>query len=293
MNRRVLCALGANVVLATMLPAIAQEAPALPKVLRIFREEVKQGKSTAHEKTEASFVKMFTRNKYPVYSIGCYVLAGPSEAWFFEGHDSYKSIENVENIIEKNAAMKADFATLESLDGELRTNSSTMVAVLRDDLSYRTAQFAQELPKTRYFTISIVRIRPYTDLRLAETAKQAIAATEKANSEVPVATYQVTSGGPAGMYMLFSPMKSLETMDEAPARSRALMQAMGMDNAMAFYKSASEIITNVQTVLLGIDPKMSYVSKEFAAQDPDFWTPKPAMAKPAAPKPAEKSGAGQ
>ena len=27
--------------------------------------------------------------------------------------------------------------------------------------------------------------------------------------------------------------------------------------------------------LMSIDPKMSYVSKEMAAGDPDFWTPKP------------------
>jgi hypothetical protein len=42
-----------------------------------------------------------------------------------------------------------------------------------------------------------------------------------------------------------------------------------------FLKSAGEIIAGEEAILFGINPKMSYVSKEFAAGDPEFWTPKP------------------
>ena len=159
-------ALATGVLIVTVLPVAAQEE-SLPPVLRIFREEIKQGKSAAHEKTEASFVKMLTKHKYPNYSLACDVVAGPSEAWFFEGHDSFKSVENAEMMVEKNPAIRADFSLLDATDGELRVNSSTMLAVFRDDLSYRAVQFATELGKTRYFTMSIVRARPYMDARLA------------------------------------------------------------------------------------------------------------------------------
>lgn len=289
------CALGASALLITIFQAAAQDAPALPKVLRIFREEVKQGKGAAHEKNEVAWAKATAKYKYPAHSLACDVVAGPSEAWFFEAHNSFKSIQDVSTLIEKNPAMRAEFATLDSLDGELRTNEVTMVAVLRDDLSYRTAQFAQELPKTRYFSLTIARIRPFTDLRFAELGKQVISAYEKANLEVPNATYQVVSGAPGGMYLLISPMKSMETMDEAPARSKSMMTAMGMEKSAALYKNASEVITGTQTLLLAINPKMSYMSKDFTSQDPEFWTPKPAInsMKPASPKPAEKPPAGQ
>jgi hypothetical protein len=295
--RSIGCALCASVFFVTVFQAGAQEAPALPKVLRIFREEVKQGRGAAHEKTEASFVKMFTKYKYPVYSIGCDVLAGPTEAWFFEAHDSFKSIQNAETMIEKNAAIKADFASLDSMDGELRTNSTTMIAVLRDELSYHASQFAQDLPKARYFSMSINRIRPSTGPRLTELVKELIAANEKAMIEVPFSTYQVVAGGPGGgvMYLVFRPMKSLETMDGNPERGKALRTAMGSDQYAAYTKGIGEIETESQSLLLAINPKMSYVSKDMAAQDPDFWTPKPAIgsAKPAAPKQAEKPPAGQ
>ena len=44
-------ALSTGVLFATVFQAMAQDAPALPKVLRIYREEIKQGKDAAHEKT--------------------------------------------------------------------------------------------------------------------------------------------------------------------------------------------------------------------------------------------------
>lgn len=293
MKLRAIGAWGAGVCLITMFQAAAQDAPGLPKVLRIFREEIKQGKSAAHEKSEASFAKMFGKYKYGAYTLGCVMVAGPSEAWFFEGHESIKSIQNVDATVDKNAAMKAEFATLDGADGELRTNSTTMIAVLRDDLSYRADEFAKDLAKTRYFELTIMRVRPFLDARFAELGKQVIAADQKAGLEVPNATYQVVTGGPTGTYLLFAPMKSLDTLDDTPNRSKAMLGAMGMEKASALYKNASEVIASVQYLLLSINPKMSYVPKEVAEQDPEFWTPKPATtsAKPA--RPAEKPPAGQ
>ncbi len=293
MKLRTIGALCASVVFVTGFQAIAQDAPALPPVLRIIREEVKQGKDTAHEKTETNWAKMAAKHKYGAYYLGCNVVAGPSEAWFFEVHDSFKAIQGTDDAREKNAAMKADLTMAASMDGELLVNSNTMIAVLRPDLSYRAAQFAQEIPKMRYFNMTIARIRPFTDMRFAELGKEVIAANTKANVDVPTAIYQVVSGGPAGMYLFFQPMKSLETMDSYPARSAAMMQAMGMDKMMALFKNAGEIVVGTQSLLLSFNPKMSYVSKEIASQDPDFWTPKAAMTAKPAPKAQEKTGGGQ
>ena len=56
-----------------------------------------------------------------------------------------------------------------------------------------------------------------------------------------------------------------------------------MSDAKKFLKTAGEVIAGEESILFQIDPKMSYVSKEFTSGDPDFWSPKPAKAK-AAPK---------
>jgi hypothetical protein len=293
MKLRTVGALCAGVFLVTGYQAVGQDAPGLPKVLRIYREEIKQGKDSAHEKTEANFAKMAMKHKSTAYYLGCNVVAGPSDVWFFEAHDSFKTIQAADDMRGKNPAMKADLSMADNMDGELRVNATSMIAVLRDDLSYRAAQFSQELPKTRYFNLTIARIRPFTDMRFAELGKQVIAANEKANIDVPTAIYQVVSGGPSGMYLFFQPMKSMETMDTVPARMAAVAQAMGTEKMMALYKNAGEVITGTQVFLLAFNPKMSYLSKEMAAQDPDFWTPKPAVTAKPAPKPQEKPGGGQ
>jgi hypothetical protein len=52
-----------------VLPAPAQPAaaPAPPKIIQIFREEVKPGKTAAHAKIEVGWPRAFAKAKWPVY----------------------------------------------------------------------------------------------------------------------------------------------------------------------------------------------------------------------------------
>src|ERR1700693_2302328 len=59
-----------------------------PKMIRIFREEIKQGKDAAHEKVEAAYVRAFSKVNYVNY-FALVPLTGPNETWFVEAHDSY------------------------------------------------------------------------------------------------------------------------------------------------------------------------------------------------------------
>ena len=79
MKLRTIGAACASVFFVTGYQAVAQDT-GLPKVLRIYREEVKQGKDAAHEKAEANFARVAAKYKSPVYYLGCNVVAGPSEA---------------------------------------------------------------------------------------------------------------------------------------------------------------------------------------------------------------------
>ena len=54
--------------------------------------------------------------------------------------------------------------------------------------------------------------------------------------------------------------------------------------------AANRVVLSTDTVLYAFSPKMSYVSKEFASADPDFWSPKPKAAQ-SAPAPAKSGGA--
>ena len=64
MKRNLLTILAVCLMFSAALPALAQEGSP-SKVIQIFREEVKYGKGSAHEKNEAAFVAAFKRAKWP------------------------------------------------------------------------------------------------------------------------------------------------------------------------------------------------------------------------------------
>lgn len=75
-------------------------------------------------------------------------------------------------------------------------------------------------------------------------------------------------------------------MDDIPARQKALAEAMGADKYGQLMKGSGETFVSIDSNLFAVSPRMSYVAKATADQDPEFWNPKPE----AAAKPKEKAG---
>src|SRR5260370_24495514 len=227
---------------------------------------------------------MNARLKPPAHALAMTSLTSTSQAWFLEGHESFASIGDTEAFYAK-PAVKPEIDALDAQDAEFRSSSRQWIAVFRNDLSYRIPQMLESLPKARYVNVLIFRVHQGRDQEFVDLAKTAVAALGKSGSDQPVAVYQVVSGMPIGTFLLFEPSASLKTLDDAPARSEAMMNAMGDSGSKRFVKSAGETLASTESLLFTINPKMSYPPKEVAAGDPDFWTPK--AAKPAA-KPAGK-----
>lgn len=289
MNRTLSSLLGTGLMCAAFTLSAQPSDP--PKVLHIFREDIKEGRGGAHEKSEFKFAQMLAKNKYPNYSLAMTTVTGTSQAWFLEAHESFDSIGNAAAFMEKET-VKPEFDLLDSQDAEYRSSSRSWIAIYHPEMSYHGKELVETLPKARFFNVITFRVRQDHDQEFVELAKTAVAALDKAGSDQPVATYQIVSGAPNGTYLLFEPTASMKSLDQGPARSAAFYRAMGDSAMKKFMKSAGETIATEESVLFGINPKMSYVSKELAAGDPEFWTPKPAKpaAKPAA-KAADKSSA--
>jgi hypothetical protein len=249
----------------------AQDLPDPPAVLRIFREDIKQGMDAAHERSENAFMTEAARAKYPANIIGMTSITGPSQAWFLEAHDSFNAISTTLAAFDKP---DADFAKLDALDGELRSGSTSWIAVYRPDLSFHGQELLQNLPKARFFNIDMIRIQPGHDHEFAELRHMVVDAAQRAISDQPVAVYQIVSGLPAGTYLSFEPITSLKTMDASDDRTREMYRAMGSTTTRRYVKAVADEITSQESRLFAINPKMSYVSKEFAAGDPNFWSPR-------------------
>lgn len=281
MSDRSTCGLALFLITASL--TLGQTPAEPPKVLRITRQTVKPGRAAAQERIWTLAAHAMARTKYPANVLALSSVSGDSEVWLLESHESFASVEDADGVVEKTPALKWSLGQYEAQNGELVSALRRMLAVYRKDLSYHGEPFMQDLPKMRYLSVVMVRLHPARDAEFADAIKLVTGTYEKINSDQPLVIYQVVSGAPGPAYLFFSPMASLKTMDEAPARGGAIRASMGEENAATMLKTSAAVTAASESFLFTLNPRMSYVSKEFAAVDPDFWIPKP-------PKPAMAPG---
>ena len=294
MKKSLLFVFAVCVFVSTAFQAAAQQSAPTepPKVLAIFREDIKPARSAAHEKVETGYVRASQKAKWPVYYIAMTAVYGGSDAWFLTGYDSFAALQKDHENAEKNTQFTADNERMDALDAEFRTGQRGIVCVLNEEM---TLGGGFDVSQMRYFSVNTVRVRPGHDQEYQEARKLILQAVKKANTNAHSVVYAVTAGMPSGTYLIFTPRKSLAELDPNPAMAKAVQDALGEDNAKKRQKLLADSVISTETSVYAFSPKMSYVPKEWAKTGGDFWTPKPpppprpAAKKPAAgDKPAEK-----
>ena len=98
----------------------AQDMTSPPKVLSIYREFVKPGKSgMPHEKAESAFVQAMTRAKWPTHYLTVTSLSGKPRALFLTRYDSFEAWEKDALATQKNEALSAALDRAAVADGDL------------------------------------------------------------------------------------------------------------------------------------------------------------------------------
>ena len=252
-------------------------------LMRIFREDIKSGKSAAHEKVESAYVRAFSKAAYPTY-IALEGMTGTSQAWFVERYDTYEQMEKAIHL-SQSEPLKSALQTLEAQDGELRSSERNMIATYQPALSYLPSP--PNLVKYRFYAVATVRIRPGRNADFQELRKMLNDAYAKAGQKRRFVVYSVNSGMPGGTYLVFSGIESLKALDPAPG-AMAMPEAFGADNLAKYSKLYGETVISSENTLFAVNPRMSNPPKEFITADPSFWAPKPTPAKPAATPPAQQ-----
>lgn len=267
--------------------AVAQTPSQMPKVLWIYREDAKPARTAAHQRVEQGLAQHWAKAKVAPF-LGMEAVSGnANEVMFLSGYDSLAAFEKDYQTFGK-ASSGAEYEALTRQEAELVNSVRSSVALLRPDLSYHPEKMPGMLPQCRYFSIETFRVRLGKDAEFAAGGKMFQDAFEKLKSTQPYAMYQVIMGAPEGTYLLFSPRKSLKEVDDDFANQGALMQAFGEENMKNLMKSTGDVFLSMESNVYVFNPNMSNVSKEFAAGDPKFWTPKPMAKRPPA---AKKEGA--
>jgi hypothetical protein len=254
--------------------AQAKEPPDPPTLLVIYREEVRPGKGAAHSANEQAWSAAFTKGQAPVQWLGMTTIAGPNEAWFLSGHESYAAFQKIEDAMEANATLTAEGDKYSEKDGELLNRTSTIIARYRPNLSYGSKV---AIPQMRYMQVDVVQVRPGHAAEFNEAWQSIVASHAKAKMNEHWAVYTVESGMAAGTYLFFYPHKSLDHLDGVAAMHTAAeyRDAVGESGRAKQTQMVKDGVASQQTLLFAFRPRMSLLSKDFIDQDPAFWTPKP------------------
>lgn len=264
--------------------AAAQEQPAgPPPVLSISQEEIKPGSMGSHEKQVASYLALFNRANVGGHRLGLVPVSGDdNQVVYLEGYPSFAELEvtrkKMEDTFAASPALQAELDALEQRTGPMHATQKTMLAVYRPDLSYRPHGM-EGVAKSRYFSVSTSRINSGRTTDYEEWVKQLNRAREKANLDEHTAVYQVLSGAPFGTFMTFFAYRSLSEWDafgrNMQARNKAIDEALGGEVVVKQRREMAEaIFAASQSNLYAFNPKISRPATQFAAADPDFWSPK-------------------
>lgn len=274
-----LCTVGSSVVRAADAPLGTKR----PKVLQIFAEEVKPGRAPAHMKSEAGWPAALRKANNKGYYLA---MSAGNDVWFLNPRDSFAAAEAQAAADEGDAALTAELDRLWGVDGELLSKTNGMTGVLNEDLSFRADW---DTAKMRYYEVTIMRIQPGYGREFEALRKLVNAAHEKAKVDERWSVYEIITGAPADTYVFFAPMASLAEWDTVEAmHGKEYRDALGEETRGRLQEFSRAAVKSSETKLFEFSPRMSYLPKEMADRNPDFWNAKPAPAPAAGKKKDEK-----
>jgi hypothetical protein len=263
---------------ASILPMFAQEGMTPAPVLNIGRESIKEGKDAAHEKVEGEWAATLRKANFPGHYYAFASMSGTDEVWFIQPMESFAANEEFEKAGQKEP-LKGAVEQLGARDGELRTGSRTLWAVYRPDLSYKPENV--NMAKLRYVDVGTYLVKLGKEEDFVNGAKAYFGGYGKGNVDVSILGYQVTTGAPAGTYLLFIGMDSMKVLDGEPERMKALQGAIGQDTYSQLMKGLGDVLVSVENNLFEVKPGMSYPPQSVVDADPGFWKPKSTAKAPA------------
>lgn len=213
-------------------------------------------------------------------------ITGEPEVLSFDPFDSFAQMDKPVAAWGRIYATHPELGRLQAQINAALTSQRTLVAVRRDDLSYRANRI--DLSKARFMRILEVRLHPGRENEFAEAFQKLTAAYEKIESDFPWVVYQVNLGMPSPTFLAFVPMKAVGQNDDL-LQARERLHAAEGEAAERMQQIARDAYASTESNLYAIHPEKSHVSKGFAAGDPEFWTPRPQ----AAAKPEMKKSKGQ
>lgn len=262
--------------------ASSETAP--PKLAVLVYQRFPLDKMAASGKALAAAARACANLEVPNSWIVMDSVTGEPEVLSFDPFDSFAHVNKAFAAWGPIYAAHPELGKAQAQIMGALASQRTIIAERRDDLSYRPNLI--DLSKARFLRVLEVRLHPGHEAEFAEAFQKLRAAYEKIDSDLPWVVYQANVGTPSPTFLAFVPMKTLAQNDDLLNIREKLREAEG-EAAERMQQIAREAYTQTESNLYAISSEKSHVSKEFAAGDPQFWTPKPQSPEKAT---ARKSG---
>lgn len=259
-----------------------------PKIALFEHKQAYAGKAEDRRKLDETISAACDRLEVPRYWIDLESLSGEPEALSFSPFESYEEMEQSNYDWNQFLAGHPDLQRMKEDAGGLVGGVRKIIAIRRDDLGYLTDTI--DLSEARFLHVLEVRLFPGRESDFADAFKILAEAHAKVQSETPWVVYEVDAGLPAPTFLVVSPMAELKQRDDILALAAPLSDVEG-ESGETVKKIARESYASTENTVYAINPRMSHVSKAFAATDLDFWAHRNGDAKPEAkpePKPDSK-----
>jgi hypothetical protein len=260
-------------------------APA--QVIWVFKEDVKPARGSLHQAVEQGYTQHWAKSGVRPYLALDSISGNASETMFVSSYPTWQAFEDDFKTYGK-ASSGPEYAALAKQEAELVSGVRAMVATYREDLSYRGDRLVQQLPQARYVMVRTIRVKPGHEESFSDVQHEVIKTHAEAKMDEEWVIYEVVAGAPAGTYLFFQPVKSLQDQAAIDDMHKTYLAGLSADFKARRRQVAENDIAFEQRDLYAFNPNASHVSTQFAAASPEFWTPKTAVAKAAEKVGAEK-----
>lgn len=251
-----------RMILSLLIPAcLAAQAPTEPPpIIQLVRKPGIAGGT----------LRPYNDARAAINVVGLTAVTGLPETWSVESHYSWASVEDLDRGLAA-AGYRLPDSPGDLMQDDVLSPSRTMLATFRPGWSYRADQAIRLFPRARYFQVVIYRIRAGTESDFSELIRLRRLSADSVNLDRPDMAYSVISGAPSGTYIFLSPIVSLRTLDEGVANVPAWAEGLFEERKKARNAIAPEAQLSREHLLFRVEPRVSYVSDEFAVADEKFW----------------------
>jgi len=243
-----------------------------PKFLNMVHQELKPGRSGAYAELETSIARIYSRENIPVFWVELGSITGPAEVLYLNLFDSSEEMAKAMDVLSTGLAAHPELVQMQDrLLQENTSNGTSVLGVRRDDMGYRANTI--DFSKMRVLRLSTVFAHPGYERAFMETEWSLSEASNKVHARSAWAVYEVVGGLPEPSFVIVTPMQSLQDIDGIFEASESVKTTEGGALEQHLQELARIAYGTSDTRLFAVGPRMSRVSKKFAASDADFWAP--------------------